>query len=167
MSSIIRVDTLQKPDGSTPTAADLGIDVSGSVIQVVTDVFGTETAHGGTSRFYPVEVTLNAQAGSKIVVQATVPVFTPASSGAWATMAFWGMDWDTGSGWTTFTEFEHDAYNITNEWSRTLTGVMSVDVAVTKQYKFRVWVQNYNSNAIAYFNRGSRNSCLVATEIAQ
>jgi hypothetical protein len=28
MSSIIRVDTLQKPDGSTPTAADLGIDVS-------------------------------------------------------------------------------------------------------------------------------------------
>jgi hypothetical protein len=31
MASILKVDTLQKPDGSTPTAADLGIDVAGSV----------------------------------------------------------------------------------------------------------------------------------------
>jgi hypothetical protein len=31
MASILKVDTLQKPDGSTPTAADLGLDVSGSV----------------------------------------------------------------------------------------------------------------------------------------
>ena len=36
MASILKVDTLQKPDGSTPTAADLGIDVAGSVVQVVT-----------------------------------------------------------------------------------------------------------------------------------
>jgi hypothetical protein len=36
MASILKVDTLQKPDGSTPTAADLGIDVAGSVIQVQT-----------------------------------------------------------------------------------------------------------------------------------
>jgi hypothetical protein len=33
MASILKVDTLQKPDGSTPTAADLGIDVAGSVVQ--------------------------------------------------------------------------------------------------------------------------------------
>ena len=33
MSSIIRVDTLQKPDGSTPTAADLGLDVAGTIVQ--------------------------------------------------------------------------------------------------------------------------------------
>ena len=36
MASILKVDQLQKPDGSTPTAADLGIDVAGSVVQVVT-----------------------------------------------------------------------------------------------------------------------------------
>ena len=34
MASVLKVDTLQKPDGSTPTAADLGIDVAGSVVQV-------------------------------------------------------------------------------------------------------------------------------------
>lgn len=32
MASILKVDTLQKPDGSTPTAADLGLDVAGSVV---------------------------------------------------------------------------------------------------------------------------------------
>ena len=35
MASILKVSQLQKPDGSTPTAADLGIDVAGSVVQVV------------------------------------------------------------------------------------------------------------------------------------
>lgn len=33
MASILKVSQLQKPDGSTPTAADLGIDVAGSVVQ--------------------------------------------------------------------------------------------------------------------------------------
>ena len=42
MASILKVDTLQKPDGSTPTAADLGIDVAGSVVQVYEHSF-TET----------------------------------------------------------------------------------------------------------------------------
>jgi hypothetical protein len=32
MASILKVSQLQKPDGSTPTAADLGIDVAGSVV---------------------------------------------------------------------------------------------------------------------------------------
>jgi hypothetical protein len=32
MTSIIKVDTLQKANGATPTAADLGINVAGNVI---------------------------------------------------------------------------------------------------------------------------------------
>ena len=35
MASILKVDQLQLSDGSTPTAGDLGIDTSGSVLQVV------------------------------------------------------------------------------------------------------------------------------------
>ena len=46
MSSVIKVDQIQLADGSTPTAADLGLNTSGSVIQVVhqgayVDVVGT------------------------------------------------------------------------------------------------------------------------------
>jgi hypothetical protein len=36
MASILKVDQLQKPDGSTPTAADLGLNVAGSIVNRVT-----------------------------------------------------------------------------------------------------------------------------------
>lgn len=38
MSSIIKVDQIQLANGSTPTASDLGLDVSGTVLQVVQTV---------------------------------------------------------------------------------------------------------------------------------
>ena len=34
MTSIIKVDTLQKANGATPTAADLGINTTGNFINV-------------------------------------------------------------------------------------------------------------------------------------
>lgn len=34
MASILKVSQLQKPDGSTPTAADLGLDIAGNVLQM-------------------------------------------------------------------------------------------------------------------------------------
>ena len=54
MASILKVDTLQKPDGSTPTAADLGLDVAGSVVQVqrysdATALYTTATSPTNTS----------------------------------------------------------------------------------------------------------------------
>jgi hypothetical protein len=38
MSSIIKVDRIQLADGSTPTAGDLGLNTTGSVLQVVQSV---------------------------------------------------------------------------------------------------------------------------------
>ena len=35
MTSIIKVDQIQTAAGSTPTAADLGVNISGSLLQVV------------------------------------------------------------------------------------------------------------------------------------
>ena len=39
MTSILKVDTLQKANGATPTAADLGINTTGNVLQVGNAVF--------------------------------------------------------------------------------------------------------------------------------
>ena len=41
MTSIIKVDTLQKANGGTPTAADLGINTTGTVLQVVSANYST------------------------------------------------------------------------------------------------------------------------------
>jgi hypothetical protein len=45
MTSIIKVDTLQKANGATPTAADLGINTTGTVLQ---GLQGTGQNSGGT-----------------------------------------------------------------------------------------------------------------------
>jgi hypothetical protein len=39
MASIIKVDTIQHSDGSAPTMAELGLDVSGSILQVKSSTF--------------------------------------------------------------------------------------------------------------------------------
>ena len=41
MTSIIKVDTLQKANGATPTAADLGINITGNIIQTVVKTSST------------------------------------------------------------------------------------------------------------------------------
>ena len=43
MASIIKVDTIQTAAGGTPTAADLGINTTGTVLQVVSETYQTET----------------------------------------------------------------------------------------------------------------------------
>jgi hypothetical protein len=74
MSSIIKVDQIQLADGSTPTAADLGLNTTGSVLQVVTA--NTTTEVSTTSNSYS-DTGLTASitpssTSSKIWVSATV-----------------------------------------------------------------------------------------------
>jgi hypothetical protein len=49
MSSIIKVDQIQLADGSTPTAGDLGLNVTGSVLQVVQSTSTTSNATSSTA----------------------------------------------------------------------------------------------------------------------
>ena len=48
MTSIIKVDTLQKANGGTPTAADLGINTTGNTLQVGNGVFTGEMSIGSS-----------------------------------------------------------------------------------------------------------------------
>ena len=49
MTSILKVDTLQKADGATPTAADLGINTTGNLLQVVSQEVISYTAVASTT----------------------------------------------------------------------------------------------------------------------
>jgi len=49
MSSIIKVDQIQLADGSTPTAGDLGLNVTGGVLQVVQGTTITQVNSSSTS----------------------------------------------------------------------------------------------------------------------
>jgi len=49
MASIIKVDQIQTAAGGTPTAADLGLNTTGAVLQVVHNDYSTETSSSSTS----------------------------------------------------------------------------------------------------------------------
>ena len=74
MASILKVDQLQKPDGSTPTAADLGIDVAGSILQVQQGQYGSNenfsVGAGASSVWFGLSGSITTkQANSKLKVE--------------------------------------------------------------------------------------------------
>jgi hypothetical protein len=65
----LKVDTIQTAAGGVPTASDLGINVAGSVLQVVQGVNGAEAAFAGTGGACGASVTITpTSATSKILV---------------------------------------------------------------------------------------------------
>lgn len=67
MASILKVDQIQLPDGSAPTASDLGVDVSGSVLQVVSN---------------PQDSTFTTSAGEAYIATNNTCSVTPKSNGS-------------------------------------------------------------------------------------
>jgi hypothetical protein len=51
MTGILKVDTIQKNDGSVPTAADLGLNVTGAVLQVVQTVMDDNLSYSTNSEY--------------------------------------------------------------------------------------------------------------------
>jgi hypothetical protein len=80
MSSIIKVDAIQKADGTIPTAKDLGLNIAGSVLQVVNvTTNGTSGFNNGVDGSYVdlFSATITPKfANSKILVTASVTVGT-------------------------------------------------------------------------------------------
>jgi len=70
MTSIIKVDTLQKANGATPTAADLGINTTGNTLQTIYSEYGTYGSSTSTSlSAIPVSATITPKfSNSKILV---------------------------------------------------------------------------------------------------
>jgi len=70
MTSIIKVDTLQKANGATPTAADLGINTTGNTLQTIYSEYATYGSSTSTSFFaMPLSATITPKfSNSKILV---------------------------------------------------------------------------------------------------
>ena len=51
MTSILKVSTIQNTAGGAPTAGDLGLNVTGSVLQVVQAVYDTQVALGSNGTY--------------------------------------------------------------------------------------------------------------------
>ena len=84
MTSIIKVDQIQTAAGGVPTAADLGLNVSGTVLQIVSVSFNTSSHNTTNSTSYvPTPITASItpkSASSKILVSANFGmIYAPAN----------------------------------------------------------------------------------------
>jgi len=69
MTSIIKVDQIQQANGAAPAAADLGLNVQGSVLQVVTGTFGRVNLNESTTFADVADLTITpTSTTSKILV---------------------------------------------------------------------------------------------------
>ena len=170
MTSIIKVDQIQNAAGGVPTAADLGLNISGSVLQVVaTEITTRNIATSSTSL---VDVTGSALAitpkstSSKILLTAHIAVYASV-----AAAPVWLAFYDTNNS-TSYTISSIEAYN-----SSTYNGVLSSGAKLlspnsTATQNYKMQFASYNARLI-YVNAriGSTdeynaNSYLIAMEIA-
>ena len=71
MSSILKVDTLQTAAGGVPTAADLGLNVTGTVLQVVSGTTQVQAQNSSTDTYADMNLSLSitpTSSTSKILV---------------------------------------------------------------------------------------------------
>ena len=70
MTSIIKVDQIQNAAGGVPTAGDLGLNVSGSVLQVVSTNFTSDTNYSssGVVKIFGLNITPKYSSSKVLVV---------------------------------------------------------------------------------------------------
>lgn len=86
MASILKVDTIQKADGSTPSIADLGIDLPEGKI----DIIPNNSNFTITTTYFVdtgLEVVITpTKIGSKILITPTVQVYFPPFGTSWSAL---------------------------------------------------------------------------------
>mgnify|MGYP006863249802 FL=1 len=162
MSSIIKVDTIQTAAGGTPTAADLGLNVSGGVLQTLQDKLTSQvefTASAWTDSGLEISITPTAST-SKFLINAVHGVYANDSSTArLETRIFRSSDS------TEVAKSEWSLYRDGSTYKSAQTGICLLDAPNTTStvtYK----LQAYNSGNTVSFQVGKDNVTLTVQEIA-
>lgn len=108
MSSVLKVDQIQKVNGSVPSGSDLGLNMTGSVLQIVNanDINGLTLSGNVTgTRFMNASIT-SKSANSSFLVRFNVALIAQTSSAAAIDSDFAvGLGYKTGSASTTSTDY--------------------------------------------------------------
>ena len=175
MTSILKVDTIQTAAGGTPTAADLGLNVTGSVLQVVSSgAFGSTVNVTSTSFVASGHnaVITTTKANSKILVTLSGGAFFDNGN---ASQAMWVTFYRSDNGGLDYNlTGVNSAYGLTrmsgdgNAWNMSGYSLQWLDApnqALGSTLTYSVYVRvNQNS---AQYNSGDRGTpVLTLTEIA-
>ena len=169
MSSIIKVDQIQLSDGSTPTAGDLGLNTTGSVLQVVRGEATTfNSISGGTSDVEVLSVPFTPKfANSTMIIQLCyVPYANHTGASTNITLGIRrnttptsGTTWPNAGGTTTYLQYRDSV--VANFITGPATFVTSDQPNTTTQVNYR-FVVNAITNSVYIYEGCS----LTITEIA-
>jgi hypothetical protein len=165
MASVLKVDTLQKPDGSTPTAADLGLDVAGSVVQVV---HGTTNVAVGNSTNSPVNTGLSATITPKYNTSKILVLVNHSDCRVTSV----GVDWDMRIMRNGVSQKVFDNYFLWNSGGNLHASVIvqfmdSPSTTSSLTYSTQFWTGNGSGAGTAYAQADNQESQITLLEIAQ
>lgn len=167
MTSIIKVDQIQLADGTQPTAADLELNVSGTVLQVVHGTFTTFTAVTSTTDVATsIKATITpSSTNSKILVLASIMgIYAPGGSNSMMRTSIYR------GGSVRFYQQEIAAYN--NSTAEDSANVMSHHLdspASTSALEYEIYAAVSPSGTVYYNNQNggrSMESGMTLIEIA-
>jgi len=174
MTSIIKVDQIQNAAGGTPTAADLGLNVSGSVLQVGYGRTTAYTLHSSSSYTASnLSVTFTPKfANSKLIFDVsgsfwsstnshTTPEYFVAQIHDSRTSSSIHPQGGHGSLW-----FQGTQQDGGNNWDRMVYGQTIIDNDSTATRTYTVYVKSYYGNYGIYAFESTADNIIRVTEIA-
>ena len=161
MSSIIKVDAIQKADGTTPTAGDLGLNITGTVLQVAQTQTETKTyasTAGSPSSAVDILVTPK-RAGSSFIVDSAVTVSLNKSGSADCDLAI-ATVYRVGGSSSTLTDV---AGGYTTCGGQTADGNRERAGGHYGWFSTDTWANDWSATYGASYNTSLMSSCLKIT----
>lgn len=170
MSSIIKVDAIQKADGTTPTAADLGLNDTGTVLNHYYTQYGVSTNYT-SSNYSDIGLSFNVtpvSTSSKFIIHYNVFIYLTALNNAWRAASgrvlrdSYVVDADS------YSLGRGAIYNIGNTYAHVMMNSSNTVIDnpnTTSQITYKVQIASYGGTSI-YVHQGNQKSFLSITEIA-
>ena len=163
MSSIIKVDQIQLADGSTPTAGDLGLNVTGSVLQTLQTSSSSDVSTTSTS-FVDTDLSVNitpSSTSSKILVFYYTSVRK--QPGDINNAVFIQLLRDS----TVITAQDYVAWNEQSQYGQEGVSVCHLDSpSTTSQITYKVQYKTNNASYSVSFSHDTSEHGIVVQEIA-
>ena len=164
MSSILKVDTIQTAAGGTPTASDLGLNVSGSVLQVVQGTYALDTSTTSTT-FTDTGLTASitpSSATSKVLVTVTMPGVYKASTASGGSVQLQILRAATTIHLSTGIGFNNASHQLLSTFSASVLDSPATTSATT--YKLQI-KSGDGGNVVSNVNSDT-SATIILTEIA-
>lgn len=164
MSSILKVDQIQLADGSTPTAADLGLNVSNTPLQIIRTSGFSPSAITTTSTSYNstgISVTITPkEIGSKILIDVLVSMSVKSTGGDGTTTIYMN-----GSSMPELSSFPLGYVTPTQSYTPSVNGTTYTTTSLDP-LTFTLYMRSSDGN-IYYAIHNASSYSITATEIAQ